>query len=209
MAYKTNSTGQQIISVADDTGVDITATNRFPVDAKLKDSNNNDIDINNPLAVSSTVLPADQGCGSLPGSEMRYDKVDKVDLARNDQSFTTVYEITEESVFYRALFDVNSDNIRLQIEIDGQDIFPGSDGFTFEELETLGLGGTAGTYNSQYGGGGKGEGFGLYQYDSNRWIWQPPCPLYVGTNMKIKMKASTNTSSRDAEKTLVIRRSLA
>lgn len=143
----------------------------------------------------------------IKGKEIRYEQQGNVDLPAVGSSHATVYEIAEVSVFYKFCFQVNSDNIYIQVEIDSQNIFPSGNGFKLEDLESLGLGSTGGGY---YGGGGvRGEMFGFYQYDSNKWIWEPPRPLRVESNMKIKMKASTSSTSKDCLKSIAIRRTLA
>jgi len=190
MAYKTNNSNQRVIAICDPTGADITTSNRFPVDSVSSTSNE------------------DRGSGSVPGVDMRYEKQGNVDLPPVTGSHITVYEITEESIFHKIVFQLDSDNIYIQVEIDGQDIFPAGNGILFEDLESLCLGGSGGGYGGNYGAGGRGDAFGLYQYDSNKWIWEPPQPLYIAGSMKIKMKASTSSTSTDYLKGIAIRRSL-
>ena len=89
-----------------------------------------------------------QQASTVPGKDMRYEhQSSKIDLARSDESHTTVYEVTSASVFYKYAFQVNSDNIYFQVEIDGQDLF-GGDGVSLEDLEDLGLGGASGNYGN-------------------------------------------------------------
>lgn len=140
--------------------------------------------------------------GIIAGQSLRYEKEStKVDLPNSSNTAATVYEITEASVFYKYAFQVNSDNIFVQVEIDGQDIFPG-DGIDLEDLEDLDLGYQGGSYGGQVGG----TGFGFYQHASNKWCWEPPAPLRVNSNMKVKMKANSSSTKRDFNFGLAVRR---
>lgn len=161
------------------------------------------------LAVSSETLIAggNLGKGSVPGKDMRYELTKtKIDLNANAGAFKDVYTISENSIFYKYIFQVNSDNIMFQVEIDSQVIFPAG-GILLEDLEDLCLGGTGG-YAEEYGGGGRGDEFGLYQYDSNKWMWVPPDCLLVASSLKVQMKSSDSYTSRDFLKGLAVRRTL-
>ncbi len=142
----------------------------------------------------------------IEGKSLRYEKQGNVDLPKSSEAFATVYEITTQSVFYKILFQLDSDNIYIQVEVDGQDIFPAGNGLKFEDLESLCLGTSGNNYYG--GGGGGGELFGLYQYDSNKWIWEPPRPIYVQSSLKVKMKASNSSTSKDCLNSIAIRRGL-
>lgn len=164
--------------------------------------------VNNDNQVTVNIDSSDVD-GSVYGKDMRYEQQGNVDLPRSNQTPATVYEITEESVFYKILFQLDSDNIYMQVEIDGNDIFPAPHGILFEDLEDLCVGSTVG--GGYYGGGSTPNGsnfFGLFQYDSNKWIWEPPRPLYIASNMKIKMKADNSSTSKDYLKGIAIRRTL-
>ena len=136
------------------------------------------------------------------GKNLRYDTLGKLDLARSTEDYTTVYEITERSIFCKMVFQLNSDNIDFQVEVDGQDIF--TTPITFEDLESLSLGSTSG--GSYTAPSVQGQEFGIFQYASNKWIWQPPSCFLVESNLKIKMRSSNNSSSRDFTRGYVIRR---
>ena len=140
----------------------------------------------------------------IAGKNFRYDTIGKSDLARSNEAYTTVYEITEKSVFHKMVFQLNSDNIDFQVEIDGQDIFTTPIGF--EDLESMSLGSTSG--GSYTAPSVQGEEFGLFQYSSNKWIWEPPFPFSVDTNMKVKMRANSTSNKRDFTRGYAIRRVL-
>lgn len=166
-----------------------------------------------PIA-NSPVNPRDPETGAtsvnvepVPGFELRYETQGNTSLPKSSQSAATVYQISEESIFYQIVFQLDSDNIYMQVEIDGQNIFSGNDGIKFEDLEDLSLGTTGGGYYSQ-GSAGLEHPFGLYQYDSNKWLWKPPIPLHIDSDMKIKMKATNSSTSKDYLKGIAIRRSL-
>lgn len=166
-------------------------------------SNNNEIVVNIANTGADT-----EGC--IPGDKVRYDfDTTKIDLNNKNEAYSTVYEITEASVFYKIAFQLNSDNICMQVEVDGEDIFP-SGGLCFEDMQDLCFGSGGGGSGSGSGsGGGTGTNpIGLFEYDANKWVWQPPKPMCVATNMKIKMRASTSSNSTDYKKGLAVRRSL-
>lgn len=167
------------------------------------------VQLDGPITATISGTPTVTVSGFVAsGRDMRYEKQGNVSLPKVSKPHATVYEITEESVFYKIVFQLDSDNIYIQVEIDGQDIFPASNGLLFGDLEDLCLGasGEGGYYYSNNSEGG--NAFGLYQYGSNKWIWEPPVPLHVVGNMKVKMKASNNSKSKDYLKGFAIRRSL-
>lgn len=178
------------------------------------DSDKSDWETNYLPTANSAVSLRDPESGAtvvsvepVPGSELRYESQGNTDLPKSSQTAATVYEIIEESIFYKIVFQLDSDNIYMQVEIDGQNIFPGNDGVEFEDLENLNLGSTGGGYYSS-GSHGSKHPFGLYQYDSNKWVWEPPVPLHIMGSMKIKMKATNSSTSKDYLKGIAIRRSL-
>lgn len=139
----------------------------------------------------------------IEGKGVRYEPTStKIDLPKHDEDFAIVYEIDSASVFYRYAFCVNSDNIMVAVEIDGQNLFDVG-GIKLEDLEDMDFGKTGGNC----GQGESGQQFGFYQYRPNKWIWEPPYPLKIDGNMKIKMRASDNKSSRDFNRGIAIRSS--
>lgn len=141
----------------------------------------------------------------VDGEKLRYDQHGNVDLPKESDPHTIVYEITQPGVFYCYQFQIDTDNAWIQFEINGQDLVNGqnANGLKLEDLEDQSFGSTNGSYGSY--GQGAGEAIGLYQYDPNKWIWKPPKPLRV-TSLKVKMKASKNSTSKDILWGLGVRR---
>lgn len=184
MGYRLTETGDQQVVLYGADGNVISTTNRLAVDGLV------------------TVHPGGGGA-SVPGAGMRYEHLPHFDIPKNSDGFGTAFEIDEASVFYKVLFAVDSDNIHVQVEIDGQDIFPTPDGILLEDLEDWGLKGNGNGNGNPHR---FGEWFGFYEISSNVWVWRPPEPLYVSGSWKLKMKASDSSTNKDLESGLLIRR---
>lgn len=125
------------------------------------------------------------------GDLMRHERIPQQNLPRYNQSPLDVYEISEEGVIYKVLFAVNSDCIYVQIEVDGQDIFPGSNGFLLSEfrgLEAIGVSSKSPTRTH--------ISAELVELKRRTWVWIPPEPLHLSSSLKMKMKSSNNSSNR-------------
>lgn len=178
------------VVVADANGVDtakVDSARRLHVDAE----------------VSATQVAA--GSGAVQGSKMRYERLaSNQALPASTGAFVDVFTITEKSVFYKALFSVNSDHILLQVNIDGVDVFP-SGGIELELLEDFGMG----NHGSGYGGHFDACPFDLIQCGGNVWLFVPSDPLLVDASLKLQMKASDAKTTRMLNEGLAVRRSLA
>ena len=84
--------------------------------------------------------------------------------------------------FYELIFQVNSNEVSMKIEIDGDVVMPY---FSLEALRE--------TYRLRNGNLLK---FSIMEYDSKRWAFIPPKPLKIDTSMKIYMKANAGTNKR-------------
>lgn len=170
---------------------------------------NLEVDDNNNLKTTTSITFGGSSSGSGSVSSLKYERMDEHDLPKESQGFDVVHTITGPAVFYKMLFEVDSDHIYIQVTIDGDDVFPAGDGFKLEELEDmqLGTGGNSGYYS--YGGSGNSTGnFDIFQYAPNRWVWGPPDPLHIDTSLQVKMKSSNNNKHRDLESGIIVWRAL-
>lgn len=167
------------------------------------------IDANRVLVSAKTrPLPGSDGSGCV--ENLKYERLDDHDLPKYSSGFDVVHTINGPAIFYKLLFEVDSDHIYVQITIDGTDVFPTGNGFKLEELEDMQLGSGGGS-SGYYGSSNSNvpvHNFDIFQYASNRWIWVPPDPLCIGTSLQIKMKSSDSGTNRDLESGIVVWRAL-
>jgi len=166
------------------------------------------IDANRVLVSAKTrPFPGSDGGGCV--ENLKYERLDDHDLPKYSSGFDVVHTINGPAIFYKLLFEVDSDHIYIQVTIDGTDVFPTGDGFDLEELEDmqLGTGGNSGYYS--YGSSGNStSNFDIFQYAPNRWMWVPPDPLCIDTSLQVKMKSTDNSTSRDIQSGIIVWRAL-
>ena len=149
--------------------------NRLRVDSKLDDA---------------TISNLTASIGNI-GYKVRYDKWPNV-TNNLDNTYEDVYVATTGSngypiAFLDAIFQLNSDNIDMRVYVDGD--LCGE--FDFEELKDdfkLSSNG-----DSSSGGGGAGPRFGIVEYSSNRWHFQPLIPITAKAEFKIQMRSQSGT----------------
>lgn len=167
MGYRLTEAGDQIIALY---GADGDPISIF-VDGEI-----------HRIAVESLVAgnAPNAGRGSVTG--MKYEQFGELrggsPVALTQDEWVDVYTITEESVFYEVIFDIESLKAAFQIEVDGSVLF-NLDGIDLEEAKgDLALDNNKGDHE-----------FSLVHYDSNKYTFQPPDPIYVASSLKVQIKA--------------------
>jgi len=160
--------GDQIGSViADENGIDLanvvndSGTGRLAVDAKLTGLGTVVINVGgNPCSEKWTSLPA-----NIPGT------------------FVDIYTKTGSAIFYQAIWQLNTDKMQVQVEVDGVTKYD----FDLEELKK--------DFKLKQDGHDSGgwEVFPIWRYESKRWAFKPPVPTKFSASFKIKFKSNSGT----------------